>query len=173
MDVFTASRIINHLPASLFIRLSSCETRKNNMLYNILLIVQIIISISIITLVLLQHGKGADAGAAFGSGASGTVFGARGSGNFLSRTTAILAALFFSNCLALAWIVAHKPETTSLVDKMENVSAPAPATKTQAAKPAETNTTKSSVADQIPADTGDNAKTAPAPAADKTSEIPE
>jgi len=141
------------------------------MLYNILLIVQIIISISIITLVLLQHGKGADAGAAFGSGASGTVFGARGSGNFLSRTTAILAALFFANCLTLAWIVAKQPETTSLVDKMEKVSAPA--AKTQAAKPAETKPAKPSVADQIPADTGDNAKTAPAPAADKTSEIPE
>ncbi len=140
------------------------------MLYNILLIVQIIISISIITLVLLQHGKGADAGAAFGSGASGTVFGSHGSGNFLSRTTAILATVFFVNCLALAWIVAHKPETTSLVDKMEKVSTPAPA---KATVPAETSPAKPSVADQIPADTGDNAKTAPAPAADKTSEIPE
>lgn len=64
------------------------------MLYNILLIVQIIVSVAIIVLVLMQHGKGADAGAAFGSGASGTIFGSQGSGNFLSRTTAILATVF-------------------------------------------------------------------------------
>ncbi len=57
------------------------------MLYNVLLIIQIVVSVGIIVLVLMQQGKGADAGAAFGSGASGTVFGSRGSANFLSRTT--------------------------------------------------------------------------------------
>lgn len=154
------------------------------MLYNVLLIVQIVISVSIIGLVLIQHGKGADAGAAFGSGASGSVFGSRGSGSFLSRTTAILAALFFANSLGLAWIVAHKPETTSLVDSI--VTAPAK----QNAKPAVTTTpenaaatsatpaadaVKESPADEIPADTGDAAQKAPTPAAttDKTSDIPE
>ena len=71
------------------------------MLYNVLLIVQIIVSVSIIGLVLIQHGKGADAGAAFGSGASGTVFGSRGSGSFLSRTTTLLAALIFCKLLSL------------------------------------------------------------------------
>ena len=55
----------------------------------------------------MQHGKGADAGAAFGGGASGSVFGSKGSGNFLSRTTAVLATVFFVNSLILAWLVAH------------------------------------------------------------------
>ena len=160
------------------------------MLYNILLIVQIVVSVSIIGLVLIQHGKGADAGAAFGSGASGTVFGSRGSGNFLSRTTGILAAIFFANSLTLAWIVAHKPETTSLVDqavKTEQVSTPTAATEAQGNKVDEAATTDaapavtekqaadtSSPTSDIPADTGDAAKTAPAPATqDKASDIPE
>ena len=59
-------------------------------------------------LILLQHGKGADAGAAFGSGASATVFGARGSGNFLSRMTTIIAILFFIVCLGLAYLASHR-----------------------------------------------------------------
>lgn len=77
------------------------------MLYNVLLIIQIIVALSIIGLVLIQHGKGADAGAAFGGGASGTVFGSKGSGSFLTRMTGILAAVFFANSLMLAWLVAH------------------------------------------------------------------
>ncbi len=77
------------------------------MLYNILLIVQILVALGIIGLVLIQHGKGADAGAAFGGGASGTVFGSKGSGNFLTKLTTGLAALFFANSLMLAWLVAH------------------------------------------------------------------
>jgi len=77
------------------------------MLYNILLIVQILVALGIIGLVLIQHGKGADAGAAFGGGASGTVFGSRGSGNFLTKLTTGLAILFFANSLMLAWLVAH------------------------------------------------------------------
>ena len=71
-------------------------------MFAFLLVVQIIVSISIITLVMLQHGKGADMGAAFGSGSSGTVFGSRGSGSFFSRATAILGAVFFINCLLIA-----------------------------------------------------------------------
>jgi preprotein translocase subunit SecG len=71
-------------------------------MFSFLLIVQIIVSIGIITLVMLQHGKGADMGAAFGSGASGTVFGSRGSGSFFSRATGILGAAFFINCLLIA-----------------------------------------------------------------------
>jgi preprotein translocase subunit SecG len=69
--------------------------------YTILLIIQVIVSIGIILLILLQQGKGADAGAAFGSGASSTVFGARGSSSFFSRTTAILAVIFFSVSLTM------------------------------------------------------------------------
>jgi preprotein translocase subunit SecG len=71
-------------------------------MFSFLLVVQILVSISIITLVMLQHGKGADMGAAFGSGSSGTVFGARGSGSFLTRATGVLAAVFFINCVLIA-----------------------------------------------------------------------
>ena len=99
------------------------------MIYNILLIIQIIVALSIIGLVLIQHGKGADAGAAFGGGSSGTVFGSAGAGNFLSRATAILAAVFFANSLALAWIVSHSTgEAGSLVDSVT----PTPTTKIEA-----------------------------------------
>ncbi len=75
---------------------------------SILLIVQVLLSISLIVLILLQHGKGADAGAAFGSGASATIFGARGSGNFLRRSTGIVAVLFFIVCLSLAYLSSNR-----------------------------------------------------------------
>lgn len=75
------------------------------MLYTILVVVQVLIAVSLVGLILLQHGKGADAGAAFGSGASGTVFGSRGSANFLSRATAALATVFFAVSLSLAYLV--------------------------------------------------------------------
>lgn len=75
------------------------------MLYTILVVIQVVIAVSLVGLILLQHGKGADAGAAFGSGASGTVFGARGSANFLSRATAALATVFFAVSLSLAYLV--------------------------------------------------------------------
>lgn len=75
------------------------------MIYTILVVVQVVVAISLIGLILIQHGKGADAGAAFGSGASGTVFGSQGSANFLSRTTAALATVFFVVSLSLAYLV--------------------------------------------------------------------
>lgn len=78
------------------------------MLYNVLLIVLIVVSVAMIVLILMQQGKGADAGAAFGSGASGTVFGSRGSANFLSRATAILATIFFLTALALAFLASGR-----------------------------------------------------------------
>lgn len=78
------------------------------MLYNVLLIMLIVVSAAMIVLILMQQGKGADAGAAFGSGASGTVFGSRGSANFLSRTTAVLATLFFLLALALAFLASGR-----------------------------------------------------------------
>lgn len=87
-------------------------------MYTILVVVQVLVAISLIALVLLQHGKGADAGAAFGSGASGTVFGSRGAANFLSTATAWLAATFFAISLALAYFVNARSESESLVDKM-------------------------------------------------------
>lgn len=85
-------------------------------LHSILLVAHVVISAMIIGLVLLQRGKGADAGAAFGSGASGTVFGAKGSANFLSRSTAGLAALFFATSLSLAYLGAERRVATSLMD---------------------------------------------------------
>lgn len=88
----------------------------------ILLVLQVMISLGLIGLVLIQHGKGADAGAAFGSGASATVFGARGAGSFLTRTTAILAALFFANGLALAYLAGgSRDEPQGLMERMSQV----------------------------------------------------
>ncbi len=81
-----------------------------------LLIIHVLISMAIIGLILLQHGKGADAGAAFGSGASGTVFGARGSGSFLSRATAVLATLFFITSLSLAYFVHQDTGPASIME---------------------------------------------------------
>ncbi|PID33633.1 MAG: preprotein translocase subunit SecG [Thiotrichales bacterium] len=95
------------------------------MLYNVLLIIQILVALAIIGLVLIQHGKGADAGAAFGGGASGTVFGARGSGTFLTKLTAILATVFFANSLMLAWLVSHPDDIVGESIVPTEVSEPA------------------------------------------------
>jgi preprotein translocase subunit SecG len=73
-------------------------------LQTILLVAQVLIAISLIGMILIQHGKGADAGAAFGSGASSTVFGSQGSSNFLTKATAILVFLFLANSLTLAYL---------------------------------------------------------------------
>ena len=78
-----------------------------NMLETVLLVLHLLVAASICGFVLLQHGKGADMGAAFGSGSSGSLFGAAGSANFLSRTTAILAAVFFASSLGLTWLSSH------------------------------------------------------------------
>jgi preprotein translocase subunit SecG len=76
---------------------------------NVLIVTHILTALSIIGLVLLQHGKGADMGSGFGGGASGSLFGATGSANFLSRITAVLATLFFLLSLALAYVASRKP----------------------------------------------------------------
>ncbi|MCP4390755.1 MAG: preprotein translocase subunit SecG [Gammaproteobacteria bacterium] len=97
-------------------------------LNSILLVAQVLLSISLIALILMQHGKGADAGAAFGSGASATVFGARGSGNFLSKATTILAILFFIVCLSLAYLSSNREAPDSVagsVTTQELETAPA------------------------------------------------
>jgi preprotein translocase subunit SecG len=83
----------------------------------ILTIVQILVAVGLIGLVLLQQGKGADAGAAFGSGGSGTIFGSRGSASFLSRATAVLAAVFFFNSIALAYISGQSVERESVTER--------------------------------------------------------
>ena len=86
------------------------------MLYSILVAIDVLLAIAIIALVLIQHGKGADAGAAFGSGASGTVFGSQGSASFLTKLTTILAVLFFANSLWLAHLASNRPVAESVID---------------------------------------------------------
>jgi preprotein translocase subunit SecG len=79
---------------------------------NVLIVSHVLVALAIIGLVLLQHGKGADMGSGFGGGASGSLFGATGSANFLSRTTAVLATIFFILSLALAYVATKKPVET-------------------------------------------------------------
>ena len=95
-----------------------------NNLLAIIIVIQVITALMIIGLVLLQHGKGADMGAAFGSGASGSLFGASGSSNFLSRFTAIAAAVFFASTLALSYI-SSRPAGGSGAGIMDQVPTPA------------------------------------------------
>ena len=90
------------------------------MLFPFILTAHILIGIAIIGLVLLQHGKGADMGAAFGGGSSGSLFGATGSANFLSRTTAALATVFFLTSLGLSYIATNRTqEPTSVMERVE------------------------------------------------------
>ncbi len=97
-------------------------------MHTILVVVHLFLSIGLIALILIQHGKGADAGAAFGSGASSTVFGARGSANFLSRTTGVLALLFFVTSLTLAWMAMETARDSGLmIDAQTTESQPVPA----------------------------------------------
>ena len=98
-----------------------------NVFLTIILAVQMLAALGMIGLILVQHGKGADMGAAFGSGGSGSLFGASGSANFLSRTTALLAAVFFVCTLALAYFGNLRPSSTGSVLESAAVSAPAAA----------------------------------------------
>ena len=91
----------------------------------VVLIAHTFVALAIIGLVLLQRGKGADAGAAFGAGASGTVFGARGSSNFFSRATAILATIFFASSLTLAYMSSQRVESPSSLIERAPVVEPA------------------------------------------------
>jgi len=97
-------------------------------LFSVVLVVHIVAAAGVIGLVLVQHGKGADMGAAFGSGASGSLFGATGSANFLSRATAVLATVFFVTSLSLAYIASGKPKTTGSVmqDAVNSTPVPVP-----------------------------------------------
>ena len=96
-------------------------------LFSVVLLVHIAAAVGVIGLVLVQHGKGADMGAAFGSGASGSLFGATGSANFLSRATAVLATVFFVTSLSLAYLASSKPRTGGSVMQDAVNSAPVPA----------------------------------------------
>jgi len=97
-----------------------------NMILTLILAVQMLTALSMIGLILIQHGKGADMGAAFGSGGSGSLFGASGSANFMSRTTAVLAAVFFVCTLALAYFGNLRPVESGSVLDGAPVTAPAP-----------------------------------------------
>lgn len=88
------------------------------MLHNIILVIHVLVAIGLVALILLQQGKGAEAGAAFGSGASGTVFGARGSASFLTRATAILATIFFVTSLSLAYLSTQRAKPESVVEQV-------------------------------------------------------
>ncbi|MDC9727792.1 MAG: preprotein translocase subunit SecG [Methyloprofundus sp.] len=85
-------------------------------MYQVIIIGHVLVGLAVIGLVLIQHGKGADAGAAFGSGSSGTVFGAQGSASFLSRTTGVLAAVFFATSLGLAVLSGNAGNDVDLMD---------------------------------------------------------
>ena len=88
-------------------------------------VVHVLAAVAVIGLVLMQHGKGADMGAAFGSGASGSLFGSSGSANFLSRATAILAAVFFTTSLSLTYIYSHKTKTAGIMATQQTQTKPA------------------------------------------------
>ena len=109
-----------------------------NSLQNLVVIVQVLSALAIIGLVLLQHGKGADMGAAFGSGASGSLFGATGSSNFMSKSTGVAAAIFFASTLVLANYATKRTEGVSggIMEGAAKVTAPAPATGSAAIPPA-------------------------------------
>jgi preprotein translocase subunit SecG len=128
-----------------------------NIAYTVIIVIQVVSALAIIGLVLLQQGKGADMGAAFGSGASGSLFGATGSSNFLSKSTAFAAVVFFGATLALAFI-GNQPTTggAGIMDRLPAQTVPsgvpaqsAPATPAPATG-APAGTTVPGQADQIP-----------------------
>ena len=141
-----------------------------NWLHTATLVIHVLLAVSIVGLVLLQRGKGADAGAGFGAGASGTVFGARGSASFLSRTTATLAALFFVTSLALAYMSGRTtPDSDSVIDRLgvpaDTIPVPAaPADQTTPAIPLERNDAPAQSAPPAPDGSATQPSPAPAPA---------
>ena len=98
-----------------------------NVVLNLLVGVQMLAALAMIGLILIQHGKGADMGAAFGSGSAGSLFGASGSANFLSRTTGVLAAVFFACTLLLAYFSHARPTGGGSLLERATIGAPAPA----------------------------------------------
>lgn len=107
-----------------------------SVIVNVILAVQMLAALVMIGLILIQHGKGADMGAAFGSGSSGSLFGASGSANFLSRSTGVLAAVFFVSTLALAYFGNARPANSGSVLEAPAAVAPAAVTSDAAVAPA-------------------------------------
>lgn len=104
------------------------------MLHNVILVIHVLVAIGVIGLVLIQQGKGADAGAAFGGGASSTVFGSQGSSSFLTRATGILATIFFITSLTLAYLSIQDITPSSVVDTVTEQKSDVPAVETKPAK---------------------------------------
>jgi preprotein translocase subunit SecG len=129
-------------------------------LTTILFAVQIISALVMIGLILVQHGKGADMGAAFGSGSSGSLFGASGSANFLSRMTAVLATVFFVCTLGLAYTSGVRPSGSGSV--LEKAAVPATVPSTPAASGVQAIPTAPSGAAQIPSPSGTAVPASPA-----------
>ena len=143
-------------------------------LITLLIVVQVVSAISIIVLVLLQHGKGADMGAAFGGGASGSLFGATGSANFLSRSTAAVATVFFVATLGLAYsgTADRRPASDSGgVMSVPQGTPSAPAAPKDIPSPA-SQIPGSAPAGSAPAAPAGSAPAAPAPAPSKSDQIP-
>jgi preprotein translocase subunit SecG len=113
---------------------------------NLVTVIHILAASGVIGLVLLQHGKGADMGAAFGSGASGSLFGVSGSSNFMSKATAICVAVFFATSLTLAYMASHRAGNGSVIKAMQSQEVKPDAAKLIDTKPAETKP-----ADVVPA----------------------
>lgn len=119
-------------------------------LFSVVLLVHIAAAVGVIGLVLVQHGKGADMGAAFGSGASGSLFGATGSANFLSRATAVLATEFFVTSLSLAYLASSKPKTGGSVMQDAVNLPPVPAPPSGSADKGASSSNPDSKAKEIP-----------------------
>lgn len=140
-----------------------------NVLFNLLVGLQIIAALVMIGLVLIQHGKGADMGASFGSGASGSLFGATGSANFLSRSTAVCAAVFFASTLALSLVNYNKSKATP--ESSGVLSAPSAAAPASAPLPTGAGQIPQSIGGSIPqpsvpaASAATNSAPPPSPAA--------
>ncbi|MDM7455906.1 MAG: preprotein translocase subunit SecG [Tepidimonas sp.] len=92
-----------------------------SVLLTLLMVVQVLSALAMVGLVLMQHGKGADAGAAFGGGASASLFGASGGANFLSRSTAVLATVFLASTLALAFMGYQRPQASGSGSVLESL----------------------------------------------------
>ena len=107
-----------------------------SLIQTVLLVLHLLTAVALCGFVLLQHGKGADMGAAFGSGASGSLFGAAGSANFLSRTTGILAAVFFLSSLGLTWFNATQTGARSVIEQGVMDKVPVPRTSEVPSPPA-------------------------------------
>jgi len=105
-------------------------------MYTIVLVLHIVAAAAIIGLVLVQHGKGADMGAAFGSGSAGSLFGSAGAANFLSRSTAVLAAMFFVTSLGLTFFTVHSKSTSGVMEQLKSQPAKPGAATTSIVTPA-------------------------------------